>query len=116
MSHLDHDNDLIIVDAVLTIKGKEVLSDSHKNLNITKFAVADDEVDYRLWNYNSSDGTDSYGRVIENMPCLEASHNHLMSMRYPLLHLPWVSQIEDEEEQEGENEGEGEENVGGGME
>ena len=42
-------NTSITVDAVLTKKGRELLAKGENQFNITKFALADDEVDYRLW-------------------------------------------------------------------
>ena len=43
------DNTSITVDAVLTKKGRELLAKGQNQFNITKFALADDDVDYRLW-------------------------------------------------------------------
>ena len=42
-------NTSITVDAVLTKKGREALARGQDEFNITKFALADDEIDYRLW-------------------------------------------------------------------
>ena len=68
------DNSSITVDAILTKKGRQILA-AGGNLNITKFALSDEEVDYTLWDVTHPNGTDSYGTVIENMSLLEATPN-----------------------------------------
>jgi hypothetical protein len=81
------DNTTVTVDAILTNKGRQVLAMGGQ-LNITKFALADDEVDYDLWNPAHSLGTNYYGSVIENMPILEASPDETQMLRYKLVTLP----------------------------
>lgn len=81
------DNTTVTVDAILTNKGRQVLANGG-TLNITKFALADDEVDYNLWNPAHSLGTNYYGSVIENMPVLEASPDETQMLRYKLVTLP----------------------------
>ena len=68
------DNSSITVDAILTKRGREILA-SGGDLNITKFALSDEEVDYTLYDVTHPNGTDSYGAVIENMSLLEATPN-----------------------------------------
>ena len=51
------DNSSITVDAILTKRGREILA-SGGNLNITKFALSDEEVDYTLWDVTHPNGTD----------------------------------------------------------
>jgi hypothetical protein len=82
------DNSSVTVDAILTKKGRELLAQGRDKFQITQFALADDEVDYELWNPAHSLGSDYYGIVIENMPIVEAitDENHLM--KYKLLTLP----------------------------
>jgi hypothetical protein len=46
--YLNHDSDTVIIDAVLTKRGRDLLSRGDGSFKITKFAVADDEVDYNL--------------------------------------------------------------------
>ena len=77
-----------VLDAILTTKGRELLAKGDGSFNITKFALADDEIDYRLYDTSHPNGTDYYGAVIENMPLLEAfpDENHIM--RYKLVTLP----------------------------
>ena len=74
----------VSVDAVLTTRGKELLSTGNRAFNITKFALADDEVDYRLFDVSHPNGTDYYGAVIEAMPLLEAFPDENHVMRYKL--------------------------------
>lgn len=81
------DNTTVTVDAILTNKGRQVLAQGGQ-LNITKFALADDEVDYGLWNPAHSLGSNYYGAVIENMPILEASPDETQMLRYKLVTLP----------------------------
>jgi len=80
------DNTSLTVDAILTKKGRQLLSEGA--LEITKFALADDEIDYRLWDSAHSLGTNYYGQAIENMPLLEAFANENQMMRYKLISLP----------------------------
>ena len=68
------DNSSITVDAILTKRGREILA-AGGDLNITKFALSDEEVDYTLYDVTHPNGTDSYGAVIENMSLLEATPN-----------------------------------------
>jgi len=68
------DNSSITVDAILTKRGRQILA-AGGDLNITKFALSDEEVDYTLWDVTHPNGTDSYGAVIENMSLLEATPN-----------------------------------------
>ena len=80
-------NTTVTVDAILTKKGRELLAQGTEAFNITKFALADDEVDYGLWDTTHPNGSDYYGAVIENMPLLEATPDENHVMRYKLLTL-----------------------------
>jgi len=82
------DNSSVIVDAILTKKGRELLAKGNNQFNITKFALADDEVDYSLYNPAHPLGTDYYGIAIENLPMLEASPDETTTMRYKMVTLP----------------------------
>ena len=90
MGFLNNTN--ITVDAVLTKKGRELLAKGENQFNITKFALADDEVDYRLWDVTHPNGSDFYGNVIESMPLLEAFPDENHVMRYKLVTLPKSTQ------------------------
>ena len=80
-------NTTVTVDAILTKKGRELLAQGTEAFNITKFALADDEVDYGLWDVTHPNGSDYYGAVIENMPLLEAIPDENHVMRYKLVSL-----------------------------
>lgn len=82
------DNTSITVDAILTKKGRELLSRGQNEFRITKFALADDEIDYNLWDTAHPNGSNYYGAVIENMPLLEAFVDENQLMRYKLTTLP----------------------------
>ena len=82
------DNSSVTVDAILTKRGRELLAEGRDKFQITQFALADDEVDYDLWNPSHSLGSDYYGIVIENMPVLEAITDENYLMKYKLLSLP----------------------------
>jgi hypothetical protein len=79
------DNSSITVDAILTKKGRELLSKGE--FNITQFALSDDEIDYSLYNINHPDGSQYAGQAIENMPILEAFPDELNMMRHKLITL-----------------------------
>lgn len=81
------DNTSITVDAILTKKGRELLARGENEFKITKFALADDEVDYNLWDTAHPNGSSYYGAVIENMPVLEAFTDETQVMRYKLITL-----------------------------
>jgi hypothetical protein len=80
------DNSSVIVDAVLTRKGRELLSKNQ--FNITQFALGDDEIDYTLYNESHPNGTAFYGEAIENLPLIEAIPNENNTMISKLITLP----------------------------
>ena len=82
------DNSSITVDAILTKKGRELLAKGRDFFVISQFALADDEVDYELWNAAHPLGSDYYGIIIENMPIVEAVTDESYSLKYKLLTLP----------------------------
>ena len=81
-------NTTVTVDAILTKKGRELLAQGTEAFNITKFALADDEVDYNLFDVTHPNGSDSYGKVIENMPLLEPVPDETQALKYKLISLP----------------------------
>ena len=82
------DNSSVIVDAILTKKGRELLSRQDGSFNITQFALADDEIDYTLYNENHPNGTAYFGEAIENLPLIEAIPNENNIMVSKLVTLP----------------------------
>jgi hypothetical protein len=81
-------NQTVTVDAILTTKGRELLSRGQEYFKITKFALADDEVDYTLYDVTHPLGSNYYGQVIENMPLLEAFPDTDQLMKHKLITLP----------------------------
>ena len=79
-------NSVVTVDAILTTKGRELLAQG--NFNITQFSLADDEIDYTLYNPNHPSGSAYYGEAIANMPLLEAFPQQTQVMKYKLTTLP----------------------------
>jgi hypothetical protein len=82
------DKTTITVDAILTKKGRELLAKGSEFFNITQFALADDEIDYGLWDVNHQLGTNYYGQAIEAMPLVEAVPNENYVMKHKLVTLP----------------------------
>ena len=81
-------NSTITVDAILTKKGRELLARGRDEFKITQFALADDEIDYDLYNPEHPLGTAYYGSAIENMPIVEALADETQMLKYKLVTLP----------------------------
>jgi len=81
-------NQVITVDAILTNKGRELLAKNDGSFRITQFALADDEIDYTLYNPTHPSGSSFYGEAIQNMPLLEAFPIETQIMKYKLATLP----------------------------
>jgi|TARA_R110000772_G_scaffold135629_1_gene244195 hypothetical protein len=80
-------NTSITVDAILTKKGRQKLA-SGQSLNITKFALGDDEIDYTLYEPAHPKGSAYYDSAIRAIPILEASPDETQVLRYKLVTLP----------------------------
>jgi len=95
MAFLDNSGD-IILDAVLTDTGRMRLAKGDGSFRVQYFALADDEIDYSLYNRNDSRGSAYYDLDIMLTPVLEAFtdnraslNSKLMSInRTDLLYLP----------------------------
>ena len=85
MAYLD--NSTITVDAILTKKGREKLA-SGQGLNITQFALGDDEVDYTLYEPAHPKGSAYYDSAIRAIPITEASPDETQVLKYKLVTLP----------------------------
>jgi hypothetical protein len=85
MAYLD--NTEITVDAILTKKGREKLA-SGEGLNITKFALGDDEIDYTLYEPAHPKGSAYYDAAIRAIPVTEASPDETQVLKYKLVTLP----------------------------
>ena len=73
-----------VLDAILTKKGREILS-SGGDFIVDKFALGDDEIDYALWDTTHTSGTDFYGAAIDNLPALEPFNDPSEIMKYKLV-------------------------------
>jgi hypothetical protein len=85
MAYLD--NTEITVDAILTKKGRQKLA-SGQALNITKFALGDDEIDYTLYEPAHPKGSAYYDSAIRAIPITEATPDETQVLRYKLVTLP----------------------------
>jgi hypothetical protein len=81
-------NQVVTIDAILTTKGRELLAKNDGSFRITQFSLADDEIDYTLYNPTHPSGSSFYGEAIENMPLLEAFPQETQIMKYKLATLP----------------------------
>ena len=83
MGFLNHTTNNIIIDAVLTERGRELLSQNNGSFKISSFSFGDDEVDYTL--------ITKYGKVIgkekieKNTPIFEANPNENVAIKHPLI-------------------------------
>lgn len=91
MGFLNHSTNNVIVDAVLTEKGRELLSRNDRSFEISSFRFSDDDVDYSL--------ITKYGHIIgkekieKNTPVFEALTGEDTSLKYPLLNLASVTKL-----------------------
>lgn len=81
-------NTSVVVDAILTDKGRQLLAQNDGSFQITQFSLSDDEVDYTLYNPNHPSGSAFYGEAIENMPIIQAYPESQEIMKYKLVTLP----------------------------
>ena len=86
------DSTIITVDAVLTKKGRQLLSHGNEpgqmGFNISAFTLSDTGVDYTLWNPDHPSGSAHYGEAIENLPMTEALVHSQYAYRNKLITLP----------------------------
>jgi len=80
MGFLDNSGD-IILDAVLTDTGRMRLAKGDGSFKIVKFALADDEINYELYNTNHASGSAYYDLEILQTPILEAFTDNAASMK-----------------------------------
>jgi len=86
MAFLDNSGD-IILDAVLTDLGRKRLAQGNGSFRVSKFALADDEIDYGLYDKNNASGSAWYDINILQTPVLEAFTNNMSSMKSRLLSI-----------------------------
>ncbi len=80
MGFLDHSTNNIIVDAVLTDKGRQMLSRNDGSFSITRFAFGDDEVDYTI--IRKFGRTVGKEKIEKNTPVFEAQTNSDLGLKY----------------------------------
>jgi hypothetical protein len=82
MGFLDHSTNNIILDAVLTDVGRQLLARNDNSFSIKKFALGDDEINYSI--------IKKYGRTVgrekieKNTPIFEALTNQEHALKYKL--------------------------------
>jgi hypothetical protein len=77
---LDQSTNNIILDAVLTDKGRELLANGAGSFSISKFAFADDEVNYDM--INQFGRTVGKEKIEKNTPVFEAQTNSDLGLKY----------------------------------
>ncbi len=60
----------IIINAVLTTRGRQLLSKGQDQFKIVKFGLSDSQIDYGLW--DASKSTDQKGSLIQDLPIMQA--------------------------------------------
>jgi hypothetical protein len=85
MAYLD--NSTITVQAILTNKGRQILA-QNGTLNITSFALADDEINYNLYQPNHPLGSAYYDLAVRNTPVLEPFSDETQALKHKLVTLP----------------------------
>ena len=86
MGFLNHATNNIIIDAVLTERGRELLSKNDGSFSIEAFSFGDDEVDYSLLTkYGKTIGKE---KIIKNTPIFEANPNENIAIKHPLISFP----------------------------
>jgi hypothetical protein len=86
MAFLDNSGD-IILDAVLTDAGRRRLARGDGTFKIAKFALVDDEINYRLYTPGHASGSAYYDLEILQTPVLEAFTNQTSQMHHRLVTL-----------------------------
>ena len=77
MGFLNHATNNIIIDAVLTERGRELLA--NESFDVTSFAFGDDEVDYSiLTKYGLTIGKE---KIMKNTPIFEANPNENVAIK-----------------------------------
>ena len=84
MGFLDGSGD-IVLDAVLTELGRRRLARADGSFSISRFSLADDELDYSLYNANAAMGHEDLELL--KTPILEAFSDSKMSLQFPLMTL-----------------------------
>jgi hypothetical protein len=84
MAFLDNSGD-ILLDAVLTDTGRYRLAKGDGSFRVAKFALGDDEINYRLFDKNNANGSAYYDLSILQTPILEAFTDNAASLKSKLM-------------------------------
>lgn len=85
MGLLDLSTNEILLDAVLTDLGRDFLSRNNGSFSIQKFALADDEIDYKIIKkFGITVGKD---KIEKNTPVFEAVTNQNQALKYKLVSI-----------------------------
>jgi len=84
MAFLDNSGD-IILDAVLTDTGRYRLAKGDGSFRVAKFALGDDEINYRLYDKNNTSGSAYYDLSILQTPILEAFTDNAAGLKSKLI-------------------------------
>lgn len=87
MSYLRNDGD-VIVDFVLTDAGRARLAKGDGSFKISKFALADDEINYALFNKTHVSGSAYFDLNILQLPVFEAWSNSSIELNSRLISIP----------------------------
>ncbi len=80
MGFLDHTTNNVIIDAVLTERGRELLARNDGSFKIDAFSFGDDEVDYsNIVKYGLGTGKE---KIEKNTPIFEAQTNENFGLKY----------------------------------
>lgn len=85
MGFLDHSTNNIIIDAVLTDRGRQLLSSNNGNFNITHYGFGDDEIDYSI--IKKFGRTVGKEKIEKNTPIFEAQTLANYALKYPLINI-----------------------------
>lgn len=83
MGFIDHSTNNVIVDAVLTDKGRQLLARNDGSFQITRFSFGDDEVDYGL--IRQFGRTVGKEKIEKNTPVFEAQTNSDLGLKNRLI-------------------------------
>ena len=86
MGFLDNSGD-IVLDAVLTDTGRMRLAKGDGSFKISKFALADDEINYGIYDKAHASGSAYYDLEILQTPVLEAFTNNTSCVKHRLLSI-----------------------------
>jgi len=84
MAFLDNSGD-IILDAVLTDTGRYRLAKGDGSFRVAKFALGDEEINYRLYDKNNTSGSAYYDLSILQTPILEAFTDNAAGLKSKLI-------------------------------